>query len=79
MLFNYTANVTLPSANTSVSLPVPAKYASLRSLFCIMRSQSDGATTFFSQASTHFNIVDWKLRIGSQVVPYKAPNSMVEH
>jgi hypothetical protein len=76
---NYTSNYTLPNANTSISSPVPAKYASLRSLFCIMRSQSDGATTFFSQASTHFNIVDWRLRIGSQVVPYKSPNTMVEH
>lgn len=76
---NYTTNSTLPNANTSVLQPVPTKFASLRSLFCIMRSQSDGAATFFSQASTHFNISDWKLRIGSQVVPYKAPNTMVEH
>jgi hypothetical protein len=44
-----------------------------------MRSRADGATTFFSQASTHFNIIDWRLRIGSQVVPYKAANTMIEH
>jgi hypothetical protein len=76
---NFTTNATLPNSNTSVALPVPAKYASLRSLFCIMRSRADGATPFFSQASTHFNIIDWRLRIGSQVVPYKAANTMVEH
>ncbi len=76
---NYTTNSTLPNANTSVSHPVPAKFASLRSLFCLMRSQADGAITFFSQSSTHFNVVDWRIRIGSQLVPYKAPSSMSEH
>ena len=67
---NYTTNATLPNANTSESQPVPAKLASLRSLFCMMRSQADGATTSFNQGSTHFNIIGWRLRIGSQVVPY---------
>lgn len=76
---NYPANVTLPNSTTSVSLPIPAKFASLRSLFCIMRSRADGALTFFPLSSTHFNITDWRLRIGSQVVPYKAPSSMAEH
>lgn len=76
---NYPANATLPNSNTSVSLPVPAKFASLRSLFCIMRSRADGALTFFPLSSTHFNLIEWRLRIGSQVVPYKAPSSMAEH
>ena len=76
---NITTNSTLANSNTSTSHPIPAKYASLRSLFCLMRSQADGAITHFSQSSTHFNIVDWRLRIGSQVVPYKSPSSMCEH
>ena len=76
---NYPANATLPNSNTSVSLPVPAKFASLRSLFCLMRSRADGGLTFFPLSSTHFNIIDWRLRIGSQVVPYKSPSSMAEH
>lgn len=76
---NYTTTATLQNANTSVSHPVPAKFASLRSLFCLMRSQADGAATFFPTSSTHFNVSDWKLRIGSQLVPYKSPSTMVEH
>lgn len=76
---NYTSSTQLQNANTSVSHPVPAKFASLRSLFCLMRSQADGAATFFPLSSTHFNVTDWKLRIGSQLVPYKAPSSMAEH
>lgn len=76
---NYTSNATLQNVATSVSHSVPAKYASLRSLFCIMRSQPDGAITFFSQSSTHFNVADWKIRIGSQLLPYKACSTMPEH
>jgi hypothetical protein len=30
-------------------------------------------------ASKDFNILDWRLRIGSQVVPYRAANTMVDH
>ncbi len=76
---NYTTNVQFSNANTSVSHPVPAKFASLRSLFCIMRSQADGAITHFSQSSTHYNIQEWRLRIGSQLVPSKSPSSYSEH
>jgi hypothetical protein len=76
---NITTISVLANANTSTSHNAPAKYASLRSLFCIIRSQADGAITHFSQSSTHFNIVDWRLRIGSQIVPYKSPSSYAEH
>lgn len=76
---NYTSNATLANAPTSVSHPVPAKFASLRSLFSLFRSQADGASTFFSLASTHFNIIDWRVRIGSQLLPSKSASSMVEH
>ena len=76
---NYTSNATLGTGATTVSLPVPAKFASLRSLFCIMRNKSDGDVLHFSQSSTHFNIVDWRIRIGSQLIPYKSPSTMVEH
>ena len=77
---NYTSTSTLlQPSSTSVSHPVPAKFASLRSLFCIMRSRADGSATFFPLSSTHFNVSEWRLRIGSQLVPYKAPASMAEH
>lgn len=76
---NYPSSAALAVTPTQVSLPVPAKFASLRSLFCIMRSQSAGAATFFPLSSTHFNISDWKLRIGSQLVPYQSPTTMPEH
>lgn len=76
---NITNTAQLANANTSVNHQLAVKYASLKSLFCIMRSQADGGATFFPLSSTHFNISDWRVAIGSQKLPYKAPNSMVEH
>ena len=76
---NYTASATLPNSATSISQPVPAKFASLRSLFCTMRANADGALTYFPLSSTHFNLIDWRLRVGSQLIPYKSPSSWVEH
>lgn len=67
------------ASSTSLSLPISAKYASLKSLFCIPRRYSDGQPTFFPYSSTHFNLNQWRVRIGSQILPAKAPNSIVEH
>lgn len=75
---NYSTNI-YNASSTSVSIPVSAKYASLKSLFCIMRSKADGVATYFPYSSTHFNINQWRVRIGNQILPAKAPNSIVEH
>jgi len=75
---NYSGTVASASS-TSLTIPVAAKYASLKSLFCIPRRHADGALTFFPYSSTHFNINQWRVRIGSQLLPAKAPNTMVEH
>jgi hypothetical protein len=75
---NTTATLYNGSA-TSVNLPVSARYASLKSLFCIPRRYADGLETFFPYSSTHFKINQWRVKIGSQNLPSKAPNSMVEH
>lgn len=69
----------LPNSPTSVSIPVAAKYASLKSLFCMMRTKADGAITYFPYSTEHYNLIDWRVRIGSQLLPAKAPNSIPEH
>ncbi len=51
----------------------------MKSLFCIPRRYADGLETFFPYSSTHFNINQWRIRVGNQYLPAKAPNSMVEH
>ena len=77
---NVNTSATLYSASsTSLNLPVSARYASLKSLFCIPRRYADGLETFFPYSSTHFNINQWRVKIGNQSLPMKAPNSIVEH
>lgn len=77
---NMQGNQTL-GANISVSLPVSAKYASLKSLFCTMRNSAhaSGTITYFPLASHSFYLSDWRVRIGSEYLPSKAPNSAPEH
>jgi hypothetical protein len=70
---NYIDTKTLANASTSVVCAVPAKFSSLKSLLCVMRDKADGAITFFSQASTHFNLSEYRVRIGGELLPAKAP------
>lgn len=77
---NVTYSTTLYSASaTSINIPVSARYASLKSLFCIPRRYASGSVTYFPYSSTHFNINSWRIRVGNSYLPAKAPNSMVEH
>jgi hypothetical protein len=69
----------IPAASSQFSLPVVAKYASLKSLFAIMRTNADGAVRRFPFSSEHYNLDYWRVRIGSQYLPAKAPNSIPEH
>lgn len=64
---------------STLSLPVSAKYASLKSLFCTIRSNAGGAVRTFPYSSEHFNLKNWRVRIGSQILPAKPPDSIPEH
>lgn len=75
---NYIDTKALANSITSVTCNVPAKYSSLKSLFCVMRNKADGEIKFFSQGSTDFTIADYRLRIGSEMYPNKAPASHAE-
>jgi hypothetical protein len=75
---NYIETKALANAITQVTCAVPAKFSSLKSLFCVMRDRSDGAVTFFSQSSPHFNLSEYRVRIGGELLPAKAPGSMSE-
>lgn len=75
------ANITgnIASGDSTSILPIPAKYASLKSLFCMMRSNADGLVRRFPYSSEHYDLKEWRIRIGSQYLPSKGPNSIVEH
>ncbi len=75
---NYVYNATLATSATQVSVPVPAKFNSLKSLFMTQREKADGAITFHPMASCHYNLASYTLRLGSKVVPSKAPETVTE-
>lgn len=75
---NFVHNAVLGTAVTQVSIPIAAKYSSLKSLFITPRLYASGAPTFFPFGSCHFNLAQYNLRLGSKVVPSKAPETIPE-
>jgi hypothetical protein len=76
---NYGSNITLAAASeTSVSIPVPAKFNSLNSLFFTFRRYPNGTALFQANESCTFNLQEYFLRIGSKTLPVKPPNTSAE-
>ena len=75
---NYVHNFSVGTSAKQVSLPVPSKFNSLKSLFMTLREKSEGAPTFFPHASCHESLSEYTLRLGSKVIPSKAPASIPE-
>ena len=76
---NYSYNAALPAAVTQVSMPIPAKFSSLKSLFVTVRdTASNGTNTFFPYSCNKFSLSTYFFRVGSQVLPSKMPDSSAE-
>jgi hypothetical protein len=76
---NYSFNAALPNAVTQISMPIPAKFSSLKSLFVAIRDTANiGANTFFPYSCNKFRISQYYFRVGSQVLPSKVPDSTAE-
>jgi len=63
---------------TQISMPIPAKFSSLKSLFITTRDRSTGANTFFPFSSVSAGISDYTFRVGPNTFPPKAPNRLTE-
>jgi len=64
---------------TNITMPIPAKFSSLKSLLTTIRLNGSG--TFgghFPFSSTTAGLNDYQFRIGAQIVPAKAPNTSAE-
>ena len=76
---NYQSTFNLPAGNSSVSIPIPAKFSSLKS---ILINQSDsskyGTQAFFPLSSNVLNLSSYFFRVGPMVLPSKAPESITE-
>jgi len=73
--YSHTANI---SPSVEVSVPIPAKYTSLRSLLTSFRTKSAGEVTFFPNSSNHLGLSSYSVRLGSKVVPSKQPETHQE-
>ena len=75
---NYVYTYALPTSALQVNAPIPAKFSSLKSLFGVMRDNANTAATFFPMSSCHYGLSSYNLRIGSKIIPAKAPSTMSE-
>jgi hypothetical protein len=75
---NYQYTFSLTTAATQVNFPIPAKYSSLKSIFITCRDQGVGGITYFPLSSVALNILNYYFRIGSQIMPTKAPDNIPE-
>ena len=66
------------TSSTQVSMAIPAKFSSLKSLFVTIRDQGTGALTYFPLSSVTTGLVDYQFRIGSSIFPPKAVNTYPE-
>lgn len=77
---NYQFNQTFINGTAQqLNMPIPAKFSSLKSIFCAVRDKGVGSATFFPCSSVNKGIVDFVFRVGSQILPSKAPNTLPEH
>ena len=80
---NYIYNITLPNSTTTVSMAVPAKFNSLKSMLFTFRpavsAAGNGATVgtaVFGSESLKYNLQEYDARIGSRVIPSDKPNTV---
>ena len=75
---NYVYNTKVMTETFQASIPVPAKFNSLKSMFMTMRQHSNGALTHFPFGSCRFGLSEYTIRLGSRVIPSKAPQNAPE-
>jgi hypothetical protein len=75
---NYVFNTNLPNAEKQVSMPVPAKFNSLKALYFITRLSANiaGSTDQPTDDMPKFGLSEYSVRIGSKVIPSTKPNSV---
>ena len=76
---NYQFASALQNAITQVAMPIPAKFSSLKSLFITCRESGNiNTATFFPYSCVSRTITDYTFRVGSQLMPTKAVNTIQE-
>lgn len=74
--FTHSAQLTT-NTNTQVSMPIPAKFSSLKSIVVNQRN-SLGGTNIYPLSSGTMGLSSYTFRIGSEVLPSSAPANSVD-
>lgn len=72
---SYTYSQQLGTSQTTVSMPIPAKFSSLKSILVNSRVQT-GLATYYPVTSSYQGLQSYQFRIGSEVLPSTAPTTM---
>jgi len=77
---NYAYSYALQNAATQVSMPIPAKFSSLKSIFVTFRetAKAINVAQFFPFSCVNKNLSDYQFRVGSQLMPTRAVNTLTE-
>jgi hypothetical protein len=75
---NYQYTYVLGTGATQVNFSIPAKFSSLKSIFVMIRDQGTGASTYFPYSTVTANLLNYYFRVGSEIMPTKAPYSYPE-
>jgi hypothetical protein len=74
---SYTNSAAITTAGTQVSMPIPAKFSSLKSIFVATRT-SVGADGLYPNSHCKYGLTSYNFRIGSEVLPSSAPTIVPE-
>lgn len=66
-------------ANSQINFCIPAKFSSLKSIFVTIRDKGTGALAYFPFSSVRYGLSSYYFRIGSQIMPAKAPETIAEY
>ena len=76
---NYQFTATIPdNTATQITMPIPAKYSSLKNILVTTRDKGTGAATFFPFSSVVLGLSQYQFRIGAQIIPPKPPTTVPE-
>lgn len=72
---NYVFNTSVVNGTKQVSMPVPAKFNSLKALYFVTRQYFAGDTDQPADDMPKFGLSEYSVRIGSKVIPSTKPNT----
>jgi len=75
---SYPYSTFLQATTTQVSMPIPAKFSSLKSI-AVAQKITIGSSTYYPLSSSDFNLQSYQFRIGSEVIPSTAPSSKSDY